>query len=580
VKAAVGVDLSSTADQLGGVELESVPCDLCGSDTPDVWFRARDTSLNLPYVFVIVRCRSCGLAYVNPRPTPRAIDRFYGVEYFEDFTSGRLHSPKARRLFKAVYNRITGRLASEIEALPPGRVLDVGCGDGRYLSLFRERGWEAFGVDPSRVAIERAKSLGLKVFHGSLPDVGLPTAFFDLAIMRYTIENMHNPSRVLQEVHRVLKPNGRLFLAAPMIDCLFARASKQYSSYVDAPRHLYLFTVGTLSRMLQKHGFCVTVMKRVPTAGVLRDICNRLTGGRFRWFFSNLWWSRLMWTAELPLALGLAYVGINRGNVELIAEKVSSEQLDELGGRLGQPGESGSGAPALREAGAVSAYPVRRRSTSERVRAWVATTFPTRARYIRRELKDCATILDLGCGEDSPVQYGSSGYRVGVDIFLPSLQKARAFGTHHAYVRADLRHMAFRSRSVDIVVLGDVVEHLTKEDARPLLAEAERIARRKVLVATPNGYLQHQRQWVAQNPFAAHLSGWTVREFTSMGYEVRGLQGLRWLWRPGHPRLMGLIWKAVVYCLLQPIAYHFPHWAHDLLAVKYVDGPHPGARDR
>jgi FkbM family methyltransferase len=314
------------------LDIESVPCDLCGADAPEPWFETRDTLLKLPYVFSIVRCQRCGLAYLNPRPTRQAIGRFYQTEYYESFSSARLGTSSGRRFFKAIYNRLTGRLAGTVETLPPGRVLDVGCGDGRYLCVFRERGWETVGVEPSAVAVERAKALGLQVFHGGLLEAGLPADTFDLAIMRYTIENMHNPSEVLAETRRVLRPGGKLFLAAPMIDCLIARALKHHTSYVDAPRHLYLFTLETLTRMLSKHGFRVVECRRVPTSGIMVGVAYRLAAAPLRRLLAQQWISRSLWAAELPLTLVLAYAGINRGNVELIAEKVTpSRRLMDLG---------------------------------------------------------------------------------------------------------------------------------------------------------------------------------------------------------------------------------------------------------
>ena len=309
--------------------MEHVPCDLCGTDASDLLFEARDTLLRLPYVFCLVRCRVCGLIYLNPRPTRDAMRRFYQTEYFESFTGGRISSLTGRRLFKAVYNRLTGRLAGKVETLPPGCVLDVGCGDGRYLGVFQARGWDAFGVEPSAVAFERAKSLGLKVFHGGLPEARLPSGAFDLAIMRYTIENMHNPSEVLADVHRVLRPGGKLFLAAPMIDCPIARVFRHSTSYVDAPRHLYYFTIETLTRLLEKHAFRVTELRRVPTGGIFAGTAYRMAGASLRRILINPWVTRFLWLIELPLALALMYAGINRGNIELIAEKIITDQVLE-----------------------------------------------------------------------------------------------------------------------------------------------------------------------------------------------------------------------------------------------------------
>jgi hypothetical protein len=81
-------------------------------------------------------------------------------------------------------------------------------------------------------------------------------------------------------------------------------------------------------------------------------------------------------------------------------------------------------------------------------------------------------------------------------------------------------------RSFDCVVALDLIEHLTKEDGRRLLRAMERIARRKVVIFTPQGFLpQHA---VGRNEFQRHLSGWEVDEMRGMGYRVIGISG----WKP------------------------------------------------
>lgn len=308
-------------------ELEYVPCELCGADNTRLLFRARDTLLGRAELYRVVQCRRCGLAYLNPRPSRAAMAQHYPADYFNDLGGSGVSSSATRRVLKNALYRLTGGIAPKVERLSPGRALDVGCGDGRYLAFFRDLGWEAHGTDPSPVAVERARARGLNVaLPGELAEARYLDRYFDLAILRYTIENMHHPLATLQEVRRVLKDDGIVFVSAPSISSPVARVFRHYCAYVEAPRHLYFFSPATLPALLARAGFRVVELARVAWPSLVRDVVNRLTAGRYRQFLARRWVSRTVWLAGVPLSLLLAYVGLNRGNLEVIAEKDRGEK--------------------------------------------------------------------------------------------------------------------------------------------------------------------------------------------------------------------------------------------------------------
>ena len=302
--------------------MEFVSCDLCGMDDTKQMFYARDTLLGGPERYAVVRCQNCGLAYLNPRPTRQAIGRCYPTDYYDYLGSSGIANTSRRRALKNLLYHLTGGIVGQIECLPPGTVLDVGCGDGRYMAFFRDLGWDAYGVEPSAAGVERARSRGVKVgAPGELLDAKLPARHFDLVVMRYTIENMHNPSATLREARRVLKDGGKLFVCAPSIESPVARIFTHYCAYIEAPRHLYFFSPRTLPAMLERNGFRVVKLARVAWPALLSDLLDRLGAGRYRRFFARPWVSRGVWLAGAPLGLLLAYVGLNRGNVEIIGKK-------------------------------------------------------------------------------------------------------------------------------------------------------------------------------------------------------------------------------------------------------------------
>jgi SAM-dependent methyltransferase len=154
----------------------------------------------------------------------------------------------------------------------------------------------------------------------------------------------------------------------------------------------------------------------------------------------------------------------------------------------------------------------------------------------------CDSLLDVGCGENSPVGRFAAEirYRVGVDAHLPSIERSRRAGIHSEYVVANVMDIGakFSALSFDCVTLLEVIEHLSRADGEQLLAQCEGIARKKVVVSTPNGFVSQAP--TPDNPFQEHISGWTAADFQSRGYEVTGIAGWKWLrgplmqprWRP------------------------------------------------
>jgi len=145
-------------------------------------------------------------------------------------------------------------------------------------------------------------------------------------------------------------------------------------------------------------------------------------------------------------------------------------------------------------------------------------------RELRTELAGCETVLDVGCGNISPMRFLAGSRLTGVDGYAPALEEARRHGTHDEYLLGDVKRLneLLPARRFDACVALDVIEHLTKEDGWRMAEAIERLASRKVVIHTPNGFVpQHSHDGDLQE----HLSGWQVEEMRSRGYRVRGMYG-------------------------------------------------------
>jgi SAM-dependent methyltransferase len=144
---------------------------------------------------------------------------------------------------------------------------------------------------------------------------------------------------------------------------------------------------------------------------------------------------------------------------------------------------------------------------------------------MRIELADCRTCLDVGCGNESPLRHFGFEYSVGVEGHAPALEEAKRRKTHDDFRLADVTALEeqFSTKQFDCCVALDLIEHLTKEDGMKLLRGMERVAAKKILIFTPNGFLPQQSY--NDNDLQEHLSGWTAEEMQSLGFRVYGMYG-------------------------------------------------------
>ena len=197
---------------------------------------------------------------------------------------------------------------------------------------------------------------------------------------------------------------------------------------------------------------------------------------------------------------------------------------------------------------------------------------------LQRELKNCETVLDIGCGPSSPLQHVRNiRHSVGIEAFPSYLERSKKAGIHNEYLSENALEVEFPPNSFDAVILIEVIEHLPEAEGMELLGRAEQWSRKKIIVSTPNGFVPQVE--MDGNPLQKHLSGWTVATMRRMGYRCRGLAGLKWLRQEVSADSMGddlttsirfrprLFWFAVA-ALSQPILYYFPSLAFEIFCVN------------
>ena len=302
--------MTDTQTQPRAAELatERVPnCLLCAREGTVLHPALRDWVFGAPGIWRMIECRPCGVAWLSPRLNAADIGKAYATYYTHDtqqrgtifrtvvplagaiersrqrvatwFSEVAEHI-RARRLSypppsSSVGVELLSRVAERIPVLrdsavltvatlPPGdgrRLLDVGCGSGEFLQRMRTNGWQVTGVEPDPVAAARARGSGLEVHDGLLEDAAFPAEAFDAIVLSHVVEHVHDPTRLLHECQRVLRPGGVLVVMTPNLESVGHRRFGADWRGLEPPRHLHLFSSRSLRTCVQRAGLTVTEVR-------------------------------------------------------------------------------------------------------------------------------------------------------------------------------------------------------------------------------------------------------------------------------------------------------------------------------
>lgn len=295
-------------------------CPLCGHSGALLYKGLVDRLYRVPGQWNFMRCPVCDLMWLNPRPVFEDIPKCYPDSYFTHETVGNIHlgsSDFKRRLRMAAlshywgYNHLDPQspllrvLAGAAVIVPSlrakitmdlgrmllpyranGRVLDIGCGNGVYLALMKQLGWEVAGVEIDPKAAEVARTnFGITVYVGALEDAPFEESSFDVVTMSHVIEHVPDPVRFLRLAARFLKPDGEMVIVTPNAKSLGRWLFQEHWYALDPPRHLVLFTPRSLSISLEQTGVLsarrVKTLTRLSRKMVRKWLLVRQTG-RFR----------------------------------------------------------------------------------------------------------------------------------------------------------------------------------------------------------------------------------------------------------------------------------------------------------
>lgn len=199
---------------------------------------------------------------------------------------------------------------------------------------------------------------------------------------------------------------------------------------------------------------------------------------------------------------------------------------------------------------------------------------------LEKSIGNPKTILDLGTADGALMKVLSAGHEwdiTGIDIYTKWLKLAKNEKVYTKLIKGDLnkecKSLIKQKKKYDVVFCSQTIEHISRINGEELLELSKKLAKKRIVFGTPRGYMEQPEEFLGENPYQRHKSGWTVDDFKSRGYKVYGI-GFSPVWsedgfaRTGN-KLLFYIYTAISF-LFAPLVYYIPSLGAGILCIKDI----------
>lgn len=218
--------------------------------------------------FHLFQCNNCHFILTADAPNEKEIGEYYKSESYIS------HTNTSKGLINKVYHKVRtyminkkANLVWSFSEVKKGKLLDVGAGIGLFVQKMKQKGWDAMGIETSKVAREYAQ----KQFCIELKSTNywsqIKPYSLDVITLWHVLEHISSINEIWDKFHQALTPNGLLIIALPNCDSHDAKKYKEHWAAYDVPRHIWHFTPKTLELLAKKHHFKIIGKKTMPFDG-------------------------------------------------------------------------------------------------------------------------------------------------------------------------------------------------------------------------------------------------------------------------------------------------------------------------
>lgn len=238
-----------------------------------------DTRFGISSPYVIAKCKKCNLEQTAPLPNQKELNSLYEQYYnFSGEKNTRYTQLRAKFINSFLYRMwlaVDGDISFH-QMSGSGTLLDVGCNEGRGLEFYQSHGFSAEGLELNSHAAEVARSKGFVVHRSTLEDFTTDKKY-DVVVLSNVLEHSLNPAQMLGAIHRLLNPNGQVWISCPNSRSWLRSVFGRYWINWHVPFHVVHFSPETLRGVLKSSQFEVAeIRQETPALWVSHSIIARL----------------------------------------------------------------------------------------------------------------------------------------------------------------------------------------------------------------------------------------------------------------------------------------------------------------
>lgn len=238
-----------------------------------------DTRFGIPGRYTVQRCTSCGFEQLYPTPGPADLVTLYESHYNfggeTNTTYTRLREWFLFSIFYRLWVRIDGDTSFHLP-VGSGRLLDVGCNEGRGLRMYSQNGFQVEGLELNQAAAAVARDAGF-VVHSCLLEDFDPFCRYDVVVLSNVLEHSLDPRRMLEDVRRLLSIGGTVWISCPNSESWLRRVFRRFWINWHVPFHISHFNHETLRSLLEQIGYSdIRIWQITPALWVANSTVARL----------------------------------------------------------------------------------------------------------------------------------------------------------------------------------------------------------------------------------------------------------------------------------------------------------------
>src|SRR6266852_3629633 len=227
-----------------------------------------DTRFGIDGKYEVWRCGRCQLEQMFPVPAPAQLKRLYESHYNFGGEKGTLYTNLREWFCSSFLYRLWICLDGDLSfhgRKGTGRLIDIGCNEGRGLKIYARNGFQVEGCELSETAAAVARARGFTVHTRPIGDFPF-SASYDVAVLSNVLEHVPDPRQMLLAAHRSLSPNGRLWISCPNNQSWLRKVFGRYWINWHVPFHISQFSPQRIRDLLEQTGFMGIEIRQVTPA--------------------------------------------------------------------------------------------------------------------------------------------------------------------------------------------------------------------------------------------------------------------------------------------------------------------------